>query len=745
MLRHTALAAGLLLAAAAPAAAQGWIELERPIGPPNPNIGLIRVGSQVRTTIEGRVARVEVEEQFRNTGNALAEGTYLYPLPGEAVFSGFSLWMGERELRGETMTADQARGIYEEIVRRRRDPALLTLAGHGLIRAQVFPIQPGETRKVVLRYTQVLERAGDALRIRYAIGQRGRSTQGGAGDRGDRASDSFSWKLAVPNAESYGTPYSPTHQLTTRTTDGRLEISLDSDAAGDVEVFLPLRRNLVGTSLVTHAPGGEDGYFMLLLAPPAADNANIIPRDLTLVVDISGSMSGDKMDQARAALIQALGTLRTTDRFRVIAFSSAVRQFRTGYSAATETNLSAAREFVQNLVADGGTNIAGALDAALSGDVSAERLSLVIFLTDGLPSVGEQAPDRIAEAAAAHVGGRRLFTFGVGADVNTYLLDRLAVEGRGSAAYVAPNANVETAVGGLLTKVQHPALVNLHVVSSPVSLVEYSPASLPDLFYGEELVVFGRYHGEGTGVVTIEGERNGRRERFTAEASFPSTEPANDFVPKLWASRRIGELTRQARIEGATPERINQIRDLGLRYGILTEYTSYLVQEPGMAIQPGLTPMSSGALVPRDAAAPPSAQTGATAFRRADESARMSAVSNLAAADQMAEAKMSIDGAPTGGGQPAELRRVGGRLFKEEKGVWTDAQHRDSLRVLTVQPFSPAYFALAKALPELTRYLSAGDQVLVAGKRVSIKVAPEGVTSLAAADVTRTVKDFRGQ
>jgi Ca-activated chloride channel family protein len=737
MLRPTALAASLLLAATAPVAAQGWIEIERPVGPVNPNFGLIRVGSQVRTTIDGRVARVEVEEQFRNTGSGLAEGTYLYPLPGEAVFSGFSLWMGERELRGETMNADQARGIYEEIVRKRRDPALLTLAGHGLIRAQVFPIQPGETRKVVLRYTQVLERAGDALRIRYAIGQRGRSTQGGAGDRGDNASDSFSWKLAVPGAEGYGTPYSPTHQLTTRTTDGRLEITLDSDASGDVEVFLPLRRNLVGTSLVTHAPGGEDGYFMLLLAPPPADNANVMPRDLTLVVDISGSMSGDKMDQARAALMQALGTLRSTDRFRVIAFSSAVRQFRTGYSAATETNLGAAREFVQNLVADGGTNIAGALDAALTNDVSPERLSLVIFLTDGLPSVGEQAPDRIAAEAAAHVGARRLFTFGVGADVNTYLLDRLAVEGRGSAAYVAPNANVETAVGGLLTKVQHPALVNLHVVSSPVNLVDYSPASLPDLFYGEELVVFGRYRGQGSGVVTIEGERNGRHERFTAEASFPSTEPANDFVPKLWASRRIGELTRQARIEGATPERINQIRDLGLRYGILTEYTSYLVQEPGMAGRP-IQLQDAG---PLSAPVPPSAQTGAKAFRRADESARMSAVSNLAAADQLAEEKLSVDGV----GQPAELRRVGGRLFKEKEGVWTDAQHLDSLRVLTVQPYSPAYFALAKALPELTRYLSAGDKVLVAGKRVSIKVAPEGVTSLAGAEVTRTVKDFRGQ
>ncbi|HKV75351.1 MAG TPA: VIT domain-containing protein [Gemmatimonadales bacterium] len=738
MFRHTALAASLLLAAATSAHAQGWIEVDRPVGPINPNIGLIRVASRVRTTIEGRVARVEVEEQFRNTGSALAEGTYLYPLPGEAVFSGFSLWMGDKELRGETMTADQARGIYEEIVRRRRDPALLTLAGHGLVKAQIFPIQPGETRRVVLRYTQVLERAGDALRIRYAIGQRGRSTSTGGGDRGDNPSDSFSWQLDAPGAGNYGTPYSPTHELHTSTANGQLSISLDADASGDVEVFLPLRRNLVGTSLVTNAPGGEDGYFMLLLAPPAADESNAMPRDLTLVMDISGSMSGDKMEQARAALMQALGTLRPDDRFRVIAFSSAVRQFRTGFTSATPDNLGAAREFVRNLAAEGGTNIAGALDAALTSDVSAERLSLVIFLTDGVPSVGEQAPDRIAAEAAGKIGGRRIFTFGVGADVNTYLLDRLAVEGRGSAAYVAPSANVETSVGGLLTKVQHPALVNLHVVSSPVELTQVTPGALPDLFYGEELVVFGRYHGQGSGPVVIEGERNGRRERFTADAAFPATDGSNDFVPRLWASRRIGELTRQARLEGNSTDLVNQIRDLGLRYGIITEYTSYLVQEPGIAGQP--RELDDARRIMPSAA--PAAQTGATGFRRADASARRAEVSNLAAADSF-EADKVKDAEGAGGGQ--KVQRVGGRLFVERDGVWTDARHASSLRVVSVRPFSEAYFALVRALPELARWLPAGEQVVVAGRRVSLRVAADGSATLDQAVLARTVKDFRGQ
>ena len=240
---------------ASPALAQGWIEIERPVDPGAPTGEVSRTSSQVRIAVDGRVARVEIEERFRNSGGRLAEGCYLYPMPMEAVFTNFSLWMGDQEVRGETMNADQARTIYEEIVRRRRDPALLTFAGLGLVRARIFPIGPGETRKVVLRYTQLLPRAGDALRLRYSLGKRG---SGG----------NLSFVVTATGAAGYGTPYSPTHAISTRQQGDRLEITFPSDAAGEVELFLPLRQGLVGTSLVTHAPGGEDGYFMLLLAPP---------------------------------------------------------------------------------------------------------------------------------------------------------------------------------------------------------------------------------------------------------------------------------------------------------------------------------------------------------------------------------------------------------------------------------------------------------------------------------------------
>jgi Ca-activated chloride channel family protein len=712
---------------ALPAHAQGWIEIERPTNPVTPVGEVQRTSSQVHVAVDGRVARVEVEERFRNAGGRLAEGSYLYPIPGEAVFTNFSLWMGDQEVRGETMNAEQARAIYEEIVRRKKDPALLTFAGHGLVRAQVFPIQPGETRKVALRFTQLLSRSGDAVRLRYSLGNRG-------------ATSETSFLVSVANAASYGTPYSPTHTLQTHRVGDRFEISLPAGGTGDVELFLPLRKGLVGTTLVTHSLGGEDGYFMLLLAPPQAETGASVPRDLTLVVDVSGSMSGTKLEQAKAALEQALGTLRPADRFRLIAFSSAVRRFRDDFVAATRDNLTNAREFVDGLGAEGGTNIEGALEAALGSEANPERLAIVLFVTDGLPSVGEQAPDRIAEQAASRIGRSRIFTVGIGPDVNTYLLDRLASGGRGSVEYVPPGASVETAMGSLMTKLRYPALVNLQIGETPVTLSQMYPTQLPDLFYGEELVLLGRYRGQGNGNILIGGERNGHRERVVVPAVFPATDSGNDFIPRLWAARQIGELTRQIRLEGASPSLVAQVRELGLRYGILTEFTSYLVQEPSDLVTPGTpAPLREEQM---GGARNSAAQTGPQAFERARASAKLADSKTLAAADEVASSRLQ---SLTAGGSTAPVSRLaGGRLFIRRDQVWTDVGHADRITVTTVVAYSKAYFELVRQLPELAPYLSVGDEVLIAGRRGSVRVGGSGIDIWKPGQLAEVVRNFRG-
>ena len=714
----------LLLAAGAQAgslSAQGWIEIERPIRPGG-NPAVTRVSSTVRAVVDGRVARFEVHERFRNNGGGLAEGTYHYPLPGEAVFSDFSLFQGEQELKGEMMASEQARSIYEAIVRSKRDPALLTLVGHGLIRAQVFPIQPGETRTVILRFTQLLGRDGDALRLRYA-----------AGDRGDAP---VTFTTEIRRAADFATPYSPTHAIQDDRRDGELRITVTPPVRGDVELVLPFRRGLVGGTVLTHADPGEPGYALLFLAPPAVPSGESVARDLTLVVDVSGSMSGDKMEQARAAMRQALGTLQPRDRFRLVAFSSGVRHFRDGWAPVTEAALADARRFIDGLAANGGTNLEGAVNAALAESSSSDRLSLIMLLTDGLPSVGEQAPDRIAASAAGRIGRSRIFPVGVGHDVNTYLLDRLAVEGRGSATYVAPNTNVGDAVGGVLSKLSRPALVDLRIVDAPVRFEEQAPAVLPDLFFGEELVVLARYRGEGNGPVVIEGTRDGRRERFTINAVFSRHAAGSEYIPPLWAARRIGELTRQIRLEGATPALMARVKELGLRYGILTEYTSYLVQEPGVvANQPLPT-------------APPAArqQTGNLAFDAARASAGMSGSSTLQSAER--EMKVRLEEVVVTGSdrrRVTDVKRAGGRVLALKDGVWTDLAHTDSLKVTTIAPMSKAWFALVAARPALTAALAQGHPLVLAGKRASLKVADDGRSEWGAGEMERFLREFEGK
>jgi len=711
--RTALLAFALAGSVAARASAQGWIEPIRPL----PRGSIERIRSAVQVAVAGRIARVTVEEWFRNTGPGLGEGTYLYPLPGEAVFSDFSLWQGDRELKGETMDATQARGIYETIVRQKRDPALIELAGHGLLRARVFPINPGETRKITLRYTQILDRAGDAWRFRYV-----------GGPSGSAASRSF--RLEVDSAARFGEPYSPTHRVSVTRSGGGLAVTLaDSSWSGDLDLLLPLARGLVGMSLLTQQSLGEDGSFMLLLAPGQAAQAVTLRRDLVAVLDVSGSMSGEKLDQAKAALVQLLGTLRPSDRFRVITFSSDVRRYAPAWTDAAGEHVRDAQQWVRALSAEGSTNIAAALGEAFAAAPAEGALGVVVFLTDGMPTVGETDPERIANAAEQNRGAFRVFCFGIGYDVNTYVLDRLTERARGTTEYIQPGGDIERAVGSLAAKVSSPVLTDLALRADGADLYDVQPGSLPDLFAGDELVVFGRFRGAGSGEwsVTVNGRRNGHPEQFTTGA--PATHAAGaEYIPQLWAARKVGALTREIRLHGQNPEIMNELKRLALRYGILTEYTSYLVQEPNQVV---VRP-------PFDRIAPaPAAQVGALSVDRARREAKSAAVANAAEAADMDEA---VRGRLAG----QASRRVGGHLFVRRDSVWTDVAHGDSLPVVRVAAFSDAYFALLRALPELVKPAALEPAVLVAGRRVSIKIEPGGKSTWQDGELERLVREFRG-
>lgn len=730
---------------AAPAAAQGWIEPGRGAAAP-----VVKLRTSVSVEVDGRIARVEVEEWFENRGSAVAEGDYMHPLPGEAVFSDVSLFQGDMELRGETMDAGEARRIYEEIVRQRRDPALIELAGHGLLRARVFPIEPGERRRIILRYTQVLDRSGDALHFRYLAATPTRpgigSRPGAPGGAPGPGSTPVAFHMRIADSARFGTPFSPTHRLSVTRTGGAISVRPEAELSGEVSVFLPLAEEAVGIALAAHRRAGEEGYFMLTLSPRAVGEARM-PRDITVVVDVSGSMAGEKMAQTRRALRQLLESLDGGDRVRLVAFSGRVTANADAWTRADVAGLRTLHGWVDALRAEGATNIDAALEEALRLRSPADRLAIVIFMTDGLPTAGETDPERIAAAAEARRGRARLFAFGVGYDVNTYLLDRLGEAGRGTAAYVRPEEDVELAVGALATRIRHPVLTDLSIDGAPVHLLQLYPERLPDLFAGEELILLGRYRANGTarGEVRVSGRRAGATERYGASVEFPERRDGNAYLPRLWAARKVGALMRRIRIDGPDPELVEEVRRTALRYGILTPYTSHLVQEP-MTLAGGGTGapdsrggrIRDGALTPMAATSPTSSHGRAAVLQAETDRQRreIRARSDLDALEREAARELASGRAGTA--------VLAGRAFRRDGEGWIEEGVDGALPTVVVEPFGSAYFEILHRIPELRPVLDHFDRVTLAGVTVNLGFAPGGVERIGGAELARLLKEFRG-
>jgi Ca-activated chloride channel family protein len=691
---------------------------------------VFRLSSDVRVDLADRVLRYEITETFVNRGSRVGEADFMFPLPKGAAFQDLKLEINGEMVAGETMNANQARQIYEEIVRRQRDPALLEWMGYGLLRARIFPIAPGEQKRVVVRFQTVAPREGDALRVDYFRGVRT-----GQGEGNQQPEGRMSFVLTYPNDPMYGRAYSPTHSIyEDYASDGSGDRSFASnyrgstrrveirDARGEVTLLVPIRRSIAAAiSLLANAPGNDDGFALITLSPPAVQ-PRAVPRDLTFVVDVSGSMSGEKIRQARAAGKQILGSLSPMDRFRLIDFSSDVRTFRDGFSAATRENIRAAERYLDELDAQGSTNISGALDEALSSPVQAGRLSIVLFLTDGQPTVGERDGSAIAANVAKQRGTRRVFTFGVGADLNVSLIEQLALEGRGTASFVRPDESVERAVGIVASRLTSPLVTDVRVHADGVRLRKMHPSGAVDIFAGEDLVLLARYDGSGNAVVRFEGQTTNGPVSWSTRVYFPERSRENSFVARLWATQRVGYLSAEKRKHGGSREIDDEIRDLGERFGIPTEFSSYLVVEPGMNRRRdiGAGGVQLQSVVVTGAAAP----VAAVQFEAAKSAAAQRSATNVAAAD-----------AALGMRDDAIVRRAGNVTLVLRDSVWTDARYKQSGTVLKVKPFSEAYFKLIEMLPDLREPFSIGERVLVAGRSMAVELTSSGEERLTDRDL----------
>lgn len=576
-MRRVLVALGMLLALSSYAQATGLlIPTEKKLPP------LALVDQKVTISIEDQAAITRVEQSFRNHTGRELEATYLFPVPKGASVRKFTMWVNGVEVPGEIVPAEQARKIYTDIVSRSHDPGLLEYMNQSLIKVRVFPVPAKGDQRISVSYTSVNNSDNGLIEYMYPMRTDGKAAQ---------TLEKFSIDIKLKSQHPLTNIYSPSHPITiARPNDKEAVIGFEKNQAildRDFQLFYQAGSKDIGLTALAHRPiADRPGYFMLLLSPRAElSKSQQQPRDFMYVIDTSGSMRGKRLIQAKNALKYCLNNLTEKDRFAMINFASTVNKYANNMHAATPTNLEAARKWVDDLEATGGTFIDGALQDALAMRTSdASRTFTMIFFTDGQPTWGERNAAKIVENfKKKNSGNTRVFSFGVGDDVNTVLLDSLADATRAVSSYVRESEDIESKVSSLYAKISNPVLANLKMkVGDGVTISEFYPQELPDLFHGSQLVVFGRYTGKGHTSITLTGQVGKETKEFVYELNFADKTDGNQgFVEDLWARRKVGFLLDQIRVQGETKEVVDEVVSLAKRYGITTPYTSYLLVPDG--------------------------------------------------------------------------------------------------------------------------------------------------------------------
>lgn len=703
-------------------------------------------------TIKDQIAQTKIEQEFYNPNPRQLEGTFIMPLPKGAHLEKFRMEVNGKMADAELLSADKAKGIYEEIVRKAKDPALLEYLGRDLLKVRIFPIEPNSTKKIEVAYTQLLKSDGGLLGYSIPLNTARYSST---------PVKNFTLKLEIEAGSALKTIYSPTHNVEVlRHASKTATIALEQQqlsADKDFALFYSAEKHDLGMSLLTYRKAGEDGYFILFAAPGFdTSKRKAVPKDVIFVFDTSGSMSGKKMEQGKKALLFCIQNLNEEDRFEIIRFSTETEALFNSLKDVSDQTKKEAETFVTGLKTIGGTAINDALLTALAtGDKDSTRPRLIVFLTDGLPTVGESSVEAIVKNVAEKANGStRIFAFGVGTDVNTHLLDRIAEETRAASQYVLPDEDTEVKLSSFFSKINDPVLSDLSLDFSNIKTTKIHPGKLPDLFKGQQLMVLGRYKGEGKSTAKLRGKFSDEAKTFDYAVNFPAEETKHEFIPRLWATRRVGFLLQEIRHRGENGELKEEVTDLARKYGIVTPYTSFLVTEDqplvteairGMSERFGSTLLQRSAGRPKLSSSAPAPghhererlvraqaadQSGDAAVAGARYNYSLKTVENAEQLQQApAEVQMYVNtgklhsGASLTNGRrpaPAQQQFVAGRTFQLEGGFWTETRvmASESKATSRIEFDSKEYWELVAKHPEIKDVLALGTQVrfLLEGK-----------------------------
>jgi Ca-activated chloride channel family protein len=532
----------------------------------------------VNVKIDGQICTTSVEEEFYNPNSRELEGTYLFPVPKTAQIDKFSMEINGKEVSAELLPADKARAIYEDIVRRERDPALLEYADRSVFRVRVYPIEGHGRKKVKISYTEVLKSDSGLVSYFYPLNTEKFSAA---------PIEEVSVKVELNSDRPLTSIYSPTHDVEIKRPDANHAVvgfeAKNVRPDTDFQLFFAPQKENVSLDLLTYRTGDNDGYFLLLASPGVNSKARHLPKDVTFVLDTSGSMADDnKLVQARKALQYCIANLNPEDRFEVVRFSTEAEQLFGKLTPASEGAVNDAQTFVAKLKPEGGTDIYDALHQAMAlRPEKTERPYVIVFITDGMPTVGETNDDAIvSETDPAADQGIRIFCFGLGTDVNAHLLDRIAEHTHAVSDYILPNEDLEIKVSNFFSKIKEPVLADVKLTfPDGIKVTKMYPQQMPDLFKGDQLVLCGRYSGDGSGNCVIEGNVGGEAQKISVPVTFPKESTGQPFVSRLWASRRVAYLLDEIRLHGENSELKDEATNLAREFGIVTPYTAYLIMQ----------------------------------------------------------------------------------------------------------------------------------------------------------------------
>lgn len=727
---------GVLLSSA-PAFAQGIVIPDEPEVPP-----LAIERHAVRVEIDRQTAVTTIEQIFANNTDRRLEAKYIFPIPKGAALSRFTMLVNGKETAGEMVEKDKALQIYQAIVRRAQDPGLIEYLGSDVFRASIFPIEPRSKQTITLRFAQALPAEQGLVSYTYPV-------RAGT-KRGPTVTGESSIEVTITESQPIVNVYSPSHSVNVeRKSDREARVTWsqkNTTLHRDFQLYYGFGAKDVGMNLVTYRPDPtEPGYFMLLLSPrPTLQVDRIVERDIVFVVDTSGSMAGEKIEQARNALKHCVRNLNDGDRFNIVRFSSDVYPWKDELVPAKEMR-DAAIAWIDKMQAAGGTDILGGIKEGLKYPKDPARPYVVVFMTDGKPTLGETTQPREIIQRVAKLRGEsvRIFTWGVGYDLDVQLIDGIAEVSRGVSEYVRPEEDIAVKVSTFWGKASKPVLADLEIQvdGEAVRLVDLQPSPLPDLYAGGQVVLFGRYTGEGHIAVRLSGKINGQAESFTYEGTFAKTELKSSYLEILWARRKIGYLLDAIRLHGESKELVDEVVALAKKYGIQTPYTSWLILEDGSTAPTSAREREDRKKMDDKLGRFGTGGGSADPGTRAEQKAQADEAESVTKGFKEKDGKNAVDAAKyvqglkqseNAGKDVSGIRKAFGTRFILFRGMWVDERFESEMTLTVVKFGSAAYFKILEKHPKLVEAFKLGTEVLiVTAKGKALVIAAKGDEEIA--------------